>query len=230
MATRSPVALAAVALALSLAACNGEGTASSAAPPVSTPAGTTGQITGLGFDVSPCLNQTVVPGITTAGLVVPDVIKINLAAPAGFPNGRQLADPVIDVTLAALFLDLSVHSPTTLAAVPVNPPANDLPFSATFPFLAAPQGTPPISAVGGTGFNFRTDPDSAFVSVDRTGMPAVATALVSGAQKNAFNDDSPAIDATGKWVPEFTTSLAALTLALADDFDRLGLTKCARGF
>jgi hypothetical protein len=79
-----------------------------------------------------------------------------------------------------------------------------------------------------SNFNFRTDPASAFVQVDRTGMPAVATALISTAVKNPFNDAAPADDATGRFVPDMLTTLAGLTLGLADDFQRLGLTPCAR--
>ena len=84
------------------------------------------------------------------------------------------------------------------------------------------------AVTGGSGFVFRTDAPSAYTRVDRMGMPAVATALVSSANKNAFNDDSPAVDATGKWVPEFTNSLKGLTTALADDLAALKLTPCAK--
>jgi len=71
-----------------------------------------------------------------APLIIPDTLFIDFTAPSGFPNGRELADPVIDVTLAVVLLDLSVHGAGTLAGVPVNPPANDLSFSTTFPYLA----------------------------------------------------------------------------------------------
>lgn len=225
--TRTPALAAVLLAAATLAGCGGEDTATSMPPPGSTTA--TNTQTGLGFDVSPCLSQAV-GGTTVAGLVVPDTVKINLAAPSGFPNGRRLPDPVIDVTLAVLFLDLTRHPATTLAGVPVNPAANDLPFLATFPYLAAAQGTPPLPAPGGANFDFRTDPASAYVRVDRMGMPAVATAIISSSQKNPYNDDSPAIDATGKHVPDILITLAGLTRALADDFDRLGLAKCARAF
>lgn len=212
-----------------LAGCN-EGETTVATPPaLSTPQPTTGTQTGLGFDVSPCLNQ-MVGDRTVAGLVVPDAIRIRLEQAPGFPNGRRLEDPVADITLAALFLDLTKHPATTLAAVPVNPPTNDVPFLTTFPYAAPPQGNPPLPAPGGANFNFRTDPASAFVQVDRTGMPAVSAALISSAVKNPFNDASPADDVTGRFVPDILTSLASLTLGLADDFDRLGLTKCAQPF
>lgn len=74
-----------------------------------------------------------------APLVVPDTIAVNTTMPAGFPNGRQLADPVIDVTLAVVLLDLTVHNAGTLAGLPLNPPANDKAFLTTFPYLAAPH-------------------------------------------------------------------------------------------
>ncbi|NNE08712.1 MAG: DUF4331 family protein [Gemmatimonadetes bacterium] len=80
-----------------------------------------------------------------APFVVPDVLMIDTGTPAGFPNGRGLADQVIDVTLALVLLDLDLgnsvgpHTATTLAGVPVNPTANDKAFSGTFPYLAAPH-------------------------------------------------------------------------------------------
>ena len=181
------------------------------------------------FDVSSCLNQ-VIPGTggtTVAGAVVPDTLTLNLAAPSGFPNGRKLADPVIDVTLAVIFLDLGVHSPLTLAQLPLNPAANDLPFGDAFPFLAAPQGTPPLAPANGDMFTFRTDAPSAYVRVDRMGMPAVSTALIGSDQKAAYNDADPASDAAGTFVPELSKQLTGLTNALADDLVGAGLTPCA---
>lgn len=193
-------------------------------PPAPPPTGT------VAFNVSGCLTQ-VIPGTggtTVAGAVVPDTLTLNLAAPSGFPNGRRLPDPVIDVTLGVLFLDLTRVSPATLAGVPVNPAANDVAFRTSFPYLAAAQGTPPVAATTGTAFNFRTDPASAFVQVDRMGMPAVATALIGSAMKNAYNDAAPSNDAAGQFVPELGAQLTNLTNALADDFSRLLLPLCAR--
>lgn len=86
-----------------------------------------------------CLTQEVAAGVSVQSLVVPDVLTINTGAAAGFPNGRRLADPVIDVTLAVVLLDLGTHAPDTLATVPVNPPANDVAFLDEFPYLAAPH-------------------------------------------------------------------------------------------
>lgn len=87
-------------------------------------------LTGIGL--TPC---GVDDCVAQAGpLVLPDTLKIDTGAGAGFPNGRALEDPVIDVTLAVVLLDLSVHSATDL--VGVNPTANDVAFEATFPYLA----------------------------------------------------------------------------------------------
>lgn len=180
------------------------------------------------FNVTRCLEQ-VIPGtggVTVAQAVVPDTLTLNLAAASGFPNGRRLPDPVIDVTLAVIFLDLTVHGAGTLAGLPLNPRANDVPFRAGFPFLAQPQGSPPRASVG-TTFAFRTDAPSAFVRVDRMGMPAVATALIGSDQKIPYNDASPAVDATGEFVPELVEQLTGLTNALADDLTGAGLTPCA---
>ncbi len=99
----------------------------------------------VGLGLTPCAAANCVA--QAAPLVVPDTLKINPAMPAGFPNGRALVDPVIDVTLAVVLLDLTNPvgcggagcTALTLAGVPVNPPANDEEFSADFPYLAAPH-------------------------------------------------------------------------------------------
>lgn len=82
--------------------------------------------------------------VTTAAaqggpLIIPDALTLNLGSSAGFPNGRQLADQVIDITLAVILLDLGASGQTarTFADLPVNPPANDKSFSPIFPYLAS---------------------------------------------------------------------------------------------
>jgi hypothetical protein len=73
-----------------------------------------------------------------APLVVPDTIKIDTSMTSGFPNGRRLADPVMDVTLAVLLLDLSMNGQTVTSLVGVlNPAANDVEFGTAFPYVAA---------------------------------------------------------------------------------------------
>jgi len=92
----------------------------------------------MAFGLTPCDAMTTCVG-QGGPLVIPDTLKIDIATASGFPNGRRLPDPVIDVTLAVIMLDLSVHAPDTLANVPVNPPANDKEFLPEFPYLATPH-------------------------------------------------------------------------------------------
>ena len=93
----------------------------------------------MALDLTPCAVETCVA--QAAPIVVPDVLHIDPTQPAGFPNGRLLSDPVVDVTLAVILLDLSVggQSALTLAQVPVNPPENDKAFLTEFPYLAEPH-------------------------------------------------------------------------------------------
>src|SRR5690606_10784530 len=70
-------------------------------------------------------------------LVIPDTLTIDTMADAGFPNGRMLTDPVMDITLAVVLLDLATH--TAVDLVGVNPTANDVAFKQMFPYLADPQ-------------------------------------------------------------------------------------------
>lgn len=218
-----------VALALGLSACGEDKTSAPiASAPTPSPSTPSPSPTPTSYNVQPCLDQ-IVPGTTSsvAGLVIPDTLTLDLAGTSGFPNGRKLADPVIDVTLNALFLKLSINGPTTLAFLPLNPNGNDVPLRTTFPYLAPAQGSPPLSATTGVNFNFRTDPPSAYTRVDRMGMPAVATALIASSLKNSYNDASPVNDASGTFVPDIKAQLTQLTNALADDFQRAGLTVCA---
>jgi hypothetical protein len=72
-----------------------------------------------------------------APLMIPDTLYLDTSGTSGFPNGRLLEDPVVDVTLAVILLDLSVLGADTL--VGLNPTANDVAFSETFPYLAEPH-------------------------------------------------------------------------------------------
>lgn len=96
-----------------------------------------------------CLGQNYATGATVASLVVPDdALVVTPANPVGFPNGRRLEDPVIDVTLAVLLLRLGGScgmgscTATTLASVPLNPRANDRMFLPDFPYLAPAHAAP----------------------------------------------------------------------------------------
>ena len=192
-------------LAVLLAGCNDSN--STTAPPVSLPGPAPTPAPGpaptpapTGFNVQACLDQ-VIPGTggtTVAGAVIPDTLTLNLAAPSGFPNGRRLQDPVIDVTFAVIF-----------------------------PYLAPPQGSPPLSGTAVVNFNFNNGPVGAFARVDRMGMPAVSTALIGSSRKNSYNDADPSADVNGDFVPDLVGQLTGLTNALADDLTGLGLTPCA---
>ena len=87
--------------------------------------------------LTPCATMDCVAA--AAPLVIPDTLKIDTTMAAGFPNGRHPADQVADITLAVVLLDLNTHPVDTFATIPLNPAANDLPFDATFPYLAAPH-------------------------------------------------------------------------------------------
>jgi hypothetical protein len=208
---------------LALIGCGGGGGGSTPAPPVPPPI-----TASTHFDVQPCLDQVAAPGQTVANLVVPDMLKLDLTQPSGFPNGRRLTDPAIDITLAFIFADLTKTSKMAFANIPVNPSGNDLPFRPDFPYLAAPQGNPPGLTPGGVNFVFRNSPVSSYVQVDRMGMPAIATALIGTSTKNSYNDDSPSIDGTRKYVAEISNTLTALTNELEHDIVKLNVPLCAK--
>jgi Domain of unknown function (DUF4331) len=219
--------IALVALA-TLSACGGDGGSTQvAAVPPPTAAPPPPPPTSAGLSVDACLNQQVAFGRSLVNILVPDVLVLDLAQPAGFPNGRDLDDPVIDLALAALFLRLSTHPVTTFVGLPVNPNVFDQPLRTTFPFYAAPLGSPQLSATNGVNFNFRADPAGNFVRVERAGVAAISTAVVLGAAKNVYNDSNPTADAAGTNVPLILEGYRGLTNALNDDFRGLQLTPCA---
>lgn len=69
-----------------------------------------------------------------ADFALPDVQQ--LGDLSGFPNGRQLEDDVIDVELNLIF---GVFGPPVPALQSDGVDANDVPFQAGFPYLAAPN-------------------------------------------------------------------------------------------
>jgi len=98
------------------------------------------QLVGLGL--TPCTvvgDGTGTCAATAVPLIIPDTLTLDTSTAAGFPNGRLLTDPVIAVTLAVALIELTgdpaPHTAVDLVGV-VNPEANDLEFSAEFPFLA----------------------------------------------------------------------------------------------
>src|SRR3546814_16883228 len=98
--------------AIALASCQEGSSFTSAPTPTPTPTPTPPP-TGATFNVEHCLTQLVRPGVTVAILFIPDTLKLDFSQPSLFPNGPPLHDPVIAYTLAALFLDFTVHPLTT---------------------------------------------------------------------------------------------------------------------
>jgi hypothetical protein len=228
---RSIQLLTSLAVPALLAACGSGGSPAPTATPTPAATGGGGQTT-FSYNVEPCFTQ-VVPGTggrTVREMIIPDTLKLDLSLPSGFPNGRDLDDAVVDISLAFLFLDLteSGQSLRTFANLPLNPGSNDVPFGSTFPYFAPAQGTAQPAASTGTAFNFRTDPDTAYVQVDRMGMPVVATVLIGSPLKDQYNDVSPSVDLQGGFRADETTQLTNLTNAIGDDLTSIQLDICAK--
>jgi len=65
-----------------------------------------------------------------AGVLLPDILTVDVSSPAGFLNGRQPADDVIDA-------ELGLVTEGAVATDCVG--SNDVAFPSTFPYLAAPH-------------------------------------------------------------------------------------------
>jgi hypothetical protein len=87
--------------------------------------------------------------------LTPDVVIFDTTRPAAFPNGRELADDVVDLVGDPGVL--ATDCPVPGDPVRCNPAANNLPFLTGFPYLAPPQG----AAAGNPGvvLHFRGDDD-----------------------------------------------------------------------
>jgi hypothetical protein len=71
-------------------------------------------------------------------ILVPDILTVDTANPAGFLNGRRLQDDVID---AALSVVSNGGVTTDMVA------ANDVAFQSTFPYLSPPNAIPEPTAI-----------------------------------------------------------------------------------
>lgn len=96
----------------------------------------------LGTDLVPC---GATPGVDTSclnqavPLAFPDVVLLDTSEPTGFPNGRALEVPVVDIILAAVLINVS-SDPGLLqafATVGLSQSPNDVAFSDSFPYLGA---------------------------------------------------------------------------------------------
>jgi len=103
----------------------------------------------LGLALDPCLSPPLPMNNCDDQIlpfVIPDVITISADADSGFPNGRQIANPVMDLILALILIDLGpmLQGITTFIDLDgdgtpgpsLNPLANDVEFQASFPYLA----------------------------------------------------------------------------------------------
>ena len=88
--------------------------------------------TGLGGTDDPSDDAGKIAGL--AGVLLPDILTVDVSSPAGFLNGRQPADDVIDAELG-----LVTEGFVTTDCVG----SNDVAFPSTFPYLAAPHPTAP---------------------------------------------------------------------------------------
>ncbi len=128
-----------------------------------------------------------------------------LATCAGFDDSGNPGDAQYDTVQCRIY-----HAGTPAAADPGT-------------HCAHAREEPSSECVGlPTDYNFRDDPPTAYDQVDRVGMPAVSTALITS--KAAYNADSPANDAT--YAGEIVASIAALHTALDDDITGATLTPC----
>ena len=103
---------------------------------------------GLGFggreDIA-TIFLTGIPGVNKSGRFSKpgEMIRVNTSTPSGFPNGRLLADDVTDVELRALAGGIGFPGTEAFNVFPNKDlgdgvSSNDKPFSATFPYVAAP--------------------------------------------------------------------------------------------
>ena len=221
------------ALALPSACGGGDSPAPTAtpapAPIATTPPGGGGSFT---YNVEPCFTQTIAQaGVSVREvLATPDALRIDLSRPSGFPNGRIPDDQVVDIMAAILFLDLTVsgQSARTFANLPLNPPRSFPAPTTTFPFLASPTGISVGAATTGTSFDFRTDPDAAYTSVDRMGNPAVTALLIGISTRDTYADSAQSADTAGQFRAEQTATLTTFMNAIGDDLTTLGLRICAQ--
>lgn len=225
--------LALVVAMASLGGCGGSTGDTRTATPAPTPTPTPTPTT-TSLDVLPCLNQTVPldrvpPGTRVIDLVIPDTVTIWPDRTIGFPNGRLLSDPVVDITLGVVLLDINAagQNAASFAAIPLNPTGATKPPLPDFPFANTPNDNPVVDAGNGTNFTFDSAPLSEYVQVDRMGMPAVATALILSARKTAYSDGNVQLDTANTFAFDLIEGLRVFSEPLQDDLAARGLKSCA---
>ncbi|MGH9174029.1 MAG: DUF4331 domain-containing protein, partial [Vicinamibacterales bacterium] len=97
---------------------------------------------------------TGIPGLTMVAdspesAVKSDMLRINLAIPnSSFPNGRTLADDVVDIELSVVGLSDGTFEGLVTSGISDGVDGNDVPFQSSFPYVPVPHD----------GFSF--DPDA----------------------------------------------------------------------
>jgi hypothetical protein len=81
------------------------------------------------------------------------------------------------------------------------------------------------TTTGEDPFVFADNPPDEYVRVDRMGMPAVATAVITN--KDMYNAANPSEDANADFVPEISMNVTGLHAALDDDLVALMAVPCA---
>ncbi|MGD9933618.1 MAG: DUF4331 family protein [Dehalococcoidia bacterium] len=106
-----------------------------------------------------------------AGILLPDILTVDVTKPVAYLNGRGLADDVIDISLQAI-------TGSTTIGDGVN--ANDKPFGAAFPYLATPHGaTAPGAPNTGSGLEQVSGEDSSFGWTLPAGLIAAGALLAA---------------------------------------------------
>lgn len=120
-------------------------------------------------EVKAALNSLASPSTDAlAGVLLPDILTVDLAMPVGYLNGRGLANDVIDISLQAI-------TGSTTIGDGVN--ANDKAFLSAFPYLAAPSMGAPGAPNTGSG----TVPESASTNWTLPAGLAAAAVLLAAA-------------------------------------------------
>jgi hypothetical protein len=131
-------------------------------------------------------SQLVNKGVKASNFVPSDELRLNTSVPpatdpnrmgviggdnAGFPNGRRLADDVIDIALQVME-GAATNGPVAALAAGDGVDANDVAFDTTFPYVALPHDTsvnqtttmtalPPVGGGDGGGFGAHRVPIAA---------------------------------------------------------------------
>ncbi|MEP7215741.1 MAG: DUF4331 family protein [Anaerolineaceae bacterium] len=121
-------------------------------------------------------------GPDLASVLLPDILTVDLSKPVKYLNGRAPADDVIDISLQAI---------TGNATIGDGVNANDRPFSATFPYLAAPNTASGAPGAPNTGSSL-TSEDGNGVSWTLPAALIVAASLMAAAalvQRRRIGDE-----------------------------------------